>query len=72
MKLSFFFFIITFTSIGYAQSHIELEKEYNFYQVNKVKLEIIENEKGDKSITKYDKRGRPTETKSFIIRLNLL
>ncbi|MBS1494809.1 MAG: hypothetical protein JST55_14935 [Bacteroidetes bacterium] len=53
--------IVFFTAQAYSQSRYDLEKQYAVYKKNKVKTETIIYSDGSKTISKYDKKGRPTE-----------
>ncbi len=48
-----------------AQSRSDFDKKYAMYKKNKVKTETIEYSDGSKTISQYDKKGRPTEVKNY-------
>ena len=58
-------FIVLSYSQSFSQSRNDLDKRYALYKNNKVKTETIEYSDGSRTVTQYDKKGRPTEEKSY-------
>ncbi len=57
--------LAVFSSELAAQSRNDLDKKYAIYKKNKVKTETIEYSDGSKTISQFDKKGRPTEVKNY-------
>lgn len=49
----------------FSQPRSDLDKKYSVYKKNKIKTETINYSDGSSTVTKLDKKGRPTEVKSY-------
>lgn len=49
----------------FSQPRSDLDKKYSIYKMNKIKTETINYNDGSSTVTRFDKKGRPTEVKSY-------